>query len=212
MKKYSKICVTILFIMFFIIKISSAQEIEQLTDINVKKNVLEVTDSGWILINVEITNRGEKPIYEIEINEYYNVLFDIGENITIIYGNTSTMLKMPSTSGGQIIISINQVKKLETNEIIKIRYWTRSFKSGDFLIPYSQVWYSFDHNENTLRQNMYSNGLLVHIRSYAENLTREILPYIISGGTFVISILVIRYIRNNFRNIEIKKKKPGIFR
>jgi len=212
MKKYSKICVTILFIMFFIIKISSAQETEQLTDINVKKNVLEVTDSGWILINVEITNRGEKQIYEIEISEYYNVLFDIGENITIIYGNTSTMLTMPSTSGGQIIIPINQVKKLETNEVIKIRYWTRSFKSGDFHIPQSLVWYSFDYNENALRQNMYSNGLLVHIRSYAENLTREILPYIISGGTFVISILVIRYIRNNFRNIEIKKKKPGIFR
>lgn len=212
MKRYSKICVTILFIMFFIIKISSAQEIEQLSDINVKKSVLDVTDLGWILIDVEIKNRGEKPIYEIEIYEYYNVLFDIGENITIIYGNTSTMLRMPSTSGGQIILPISQVEKLETNEIIKIRYWARSFESGDFHIPQSLVWYSFDYNENAIRQNMYSNGLLVHIRSYAENLTRDILPYVISGGTFVISILVLRYIRKNFRNIEIKKQKPGIFR
>lgn len=212
MKRYSKIILLTLIIAIFLIKPIPAQDIEQITNINVKKSVLEVTSSGWILIDLEIKNLGEIPLYEIEIYGYYNALFDIGENITIIYDDISILEKMPTSSAGQFILSIYQVEQFESNQVLKIRYWTRSLESGDFRVPQSLVWYSFDDNNNKFRQNMYSNGLIVHVRSEAENIVIDIFPYIIAGLTFLTALIVLRYIRKNFSKIVTERKKPGIFK
>lgn len=212
MKRYSKMILLTLIITIFLTKPVISQDTEQITDIKVKKNVIEVTNSGWILIDLEITNLGDIPLYEIEIYEYYIELFDIGKNITIIYNEVQVLEKMPSASGGQFILPIYQIEQLQSNEVLKIRYWTRSFESGDFRIPQSLVWYSFDYNDNNLRQNMYSNGLIVHIRSDIENIVTDIFPYVMAGLTFVTAIIVLRYIRKNFGSIITERKKPGIFR
>jgi hypothetical protein len=212
MKKHLVLIAPILFFIILLLALVSAQEIEQITDVDAQKRIIEVTDSGWILTELEVTNNAELPMFEIEIYEYFNELFELGDNITIISGDIEVLNTMPTASGGQFILQLHFPQQLESNETFKIRYWTRSHNSGDFQVPQSLIWYSFDYQGNKIRQNVYSNGRIVHIRSYAESVVEDTFPYIIAGITFVITILVLRYIRKNFGNVVEKKEKPRIFR
>jgi len=174
--------------------------------------VIEVTDLGWILTELEVTNNAESPMFKIEIYEYFNELFELGDNITIISGDILVTNTMPAASGGQFILQLHFPQQLESNETFKIRYWTRSQKSGDFQVPQSLIWYSFNYQGNEIRQNIYSNGRIVHIRSYIESIVEDTFPYIIAGVTFVTTLLLLRYIRKNLGNVVEKKEKPRIFR
>jgi hypothetical protein len=90
--------------------------------------------------------------------------------------------------------------------------WSRSEKRGDFQIPTSIVWYSFSFKGNLLRQNVFSNGLLAHIKGQLEQAIDRILPYAISIIIFAVTLLVLNYMRRNLRSRSQRINEKRLFR
>ena len=114
MKKHLVISAPILFFIILLLALVSAQKIEQITDVDVQKRVIEVTDSGWILTELEVSNNAELPMFEIEIYEYFNELFELGDNITIISGDIEELNTIPPASNGQFILQLQFPLQLES--------------------------------------------------------------------------------------------------
>ncbi|MFQ6134552.1 MAG: hypothetical protein ACE5KU_01900 [Nitrososphaerales archaeon] len=212
MKRFRNLLAVVSFIGLLSTSLVSAQERDLLADVVARKSVMEVTDSGWILTRLEITNNSSVPVFRIEIYEYYNPSFVLGDNFTVKYGDKDVIRGIPSASGGQFIIQINDPEQLEAGESLEIRYWSRSLASGDFQVPTSVVWYSFDYEGNLIRTNVFSNGLLVHVKGELERTVDQALPYVISGVAFVITLIVLDYMRRNLRGTVKKVKEKRLFR
>ncbi len=191
---------------------ASAQEGERLGSVSVRKSVAKVTDAGWILTNLEVKNNGSIPIFRIEIYEYYNAVFLLGENVTVKHGNKEYMGSIPVASAGQFILQIAEPAELNVEETLSIRYWSRSAESGDFQVPTSLVWYSYSYGGNLLRTNIYSNGLLVHVKGELEQTVDRVLPYMIAAAVFVVTLFVLNYMRRNLRNAVVKIGEKRLFR
>ncbi|MCL4436105.1 MAG: hypothetical protein M1503_00270 [Thaumarchaeota archaeon] len=189
-----------------------AQTDEKLGTITVRKSVVKVTDDGWILTHLEVKNNGSVPIFKIEIYEYYNSAFTLGKNVTIEYNGTKRVQSIPAASGGQFILEIGEPSQLEPSKTVDIHYWSRSEKSGDFQIPTSIVWYSFSFKGNLLRQNMFSNGLLTHVKGQMEQTIDTILPYAVSIAAFTATLLVLDYMRRNLREPSQRIKEKRLFK
>ncbi len=142
--------------------LASAQESASLAEVVARKSVVEVTDSGWVLTRLEVRNNGSVPVFRLEIYEYYNSNFILGDNFTLKYRDKETVRRISSASGGQFIVSITDPEQLQAGESLEILYWSRSLASGDFQVPNSLVWYSFNYEENLIRLNVLSDGRLVH--------------------------------------------------
>jgi len=190
----------------------SAQSDEKLGTVAARKSVVTVTDDGWILTQLEVKNNGSVPVFKIEIYEYYNSAFTLGKNVTIKYNGVEHVQGIPATSGGQFILEVNDPSQLEPGQSFYIQYWSRSEKSGDFQIPTSIVWYSFSFKGNLLRQNMFSNGLLTHVKGQLEQAIDQILPYAVSIAAFTATLLVLDYMRRNLRKPSQRIKEKRLFR
>ncbi len=191
---------------------ASAQADEKLGTITARKSVVTVTDDGWVLTRLEVKNNGSVPVFKIEIFEYYNPAFTLGKNVTIRYNSIERIQSVPTASGGQFILEISEPSQLEPGQAFDIQYWSHSEKSGDFQIPTSIVWYSFSFKGNLLRQNMFSNGLLTHVKGQLEQAIDQILPYAVSIAAFTATLLVLDYMRRNLRKPSQRIKEKRLFR
>lgn len=212
MVKFCSLLAAASFIALLSLGLVSAQERDILAEVNASKSVIEVTDSGWILTRLTVRNNSSAPVFRIEVYEYYNPNFVLGDNFTIKHGDKEVIRGMPSFSGGQFIVQIDDPEQLEAGESLEITYWSRSLASGDFQVPTSLVWYSFYYGENLMRANIFSNGFLVHVKGELEQTIDRTLPYIISGVAFVIILIVLDYMRRNLRKPFEKAKEKRLFR
>ena len=189
-----------------------AQDETMLADVIARKSVVKVTDLGWILTKLEIINNGSVPVFTLEIYEYYNPGFTLGDNLTIKYVNTVTTKEISGNYAGQIIIPIIHPVQLKAGESLEVMYWCRSHASGDFQIPASLVWYSFNYGENLIRTNILTGGLIVHVKSGLEQALDQALPYLISSVVFIITLIVLDYMRRNLRKAVSKVNEQKLFR
>ncbi|MBI2936862.1 MAG: hypothetical protein HYY22_01515 [Thaumarchaeota archaeon] len=212
MRKITALLTIASIIIYIFTALVSAQIDEKLGTIAARKSVVKVTDDGWILTQLEVKNNGSVPVFKIEIYEYYNPAFTLGKNVTIEYNGIERVQSIPAASGGQFILEINEPSKIEPGQSFTIHYWSRSEKSGDFQIPTSIVWYSFTFKENLLRQNIFSNGLLTHVKGQLEQAIDQILPYAVSIAAFTATLLVLDYMRRNLRKPSQRIKDKRLFR
>ncbi len=173
--------------------------------IKVMKSVPGVSLSDEISVVLTIQNNGTVPVFDLQVYEYMNANLPVKGGITIEGQSRESVVQVAPgglTSVAQVIVDPPPPNTLMPGEKITLKYTQVAPKPGDFQIPTSLVWYSYNYGGSIIRLSVYSNGLLVHVLNYAEKAAFQIYPYILSAATFSSTMMILLWARRKLARLK----------
>jgi len=180
----------------------------QLGTIQVTKSIAKTTLDNQVTLLVTVLNNGTIPVFDIEVYEYLNPSLQAHGNATITQPSGQSQIPI---SGGtvatavQVIIDPPPPNTLSPRQQLTIEYTQRAPDSGDFRIPASLAWYSFQRGGTTIRLNIYSNGLILHVPNGIEKAVAIIYPYVLAATGLVVTVTILIWARDKLSNSKKRR-------
>ncbi|MBI2183722.1 MAG: hypothetical protein HYU39_02055 [Thaumarchaeota archaeon] len=165
--------------------------------IQVSKSVPSVTTQGRVLTALAIKNNSTEEIFGIEVQEYFNTAFILEGNVTVRSKDQTLIYQIGRPSVNQFILPFGS--RVSPGETVGLEYWSNTITSGDFQVPASLVFFTYQSGSGPLRKSIYSNALLVHIPTAFERAATELIPYFVSVASVVITSMAILNLRRTLK-------------
>lgn len=163
------------------------------------------TAGDRVKVVLEVRNVGEFDAYDVEIHEYYAPDFYPSSPVLITYNGENYTYPVIAHEERALIaktsyfIVLLPISKIRSRESVRLEYWLRASKGGNFLVPNSIVWYSYGQGHGSIRKYVYSENRFVSIPTEFEKTFILIYPYLLSTIVSVTVFYGLRSITFYFR-------------